>query len=41
MGLEDQVKDALRIPISEKLLGTFEAIVFSSWTGSKESRSSV
>jgi len=38
---EDHVKDALRIPMSEELLSTFEAMVFSSWAGSKESRSSV
>ena len=39
--LEDQVKDALRIPMSEELLGTLEAMVFSSRAGSKVSRSSV
>ena len=39
--LEDQVKDALRIPMSEELLGMFEAMVFSSWAGSNVSRSSV
>ena len=31
---EDQVKEALRIPISEELLGTPEAMVSSPWTGS-------
>lgn len=38
---EDQVKEAFRIPMSDELLGTFEAIVFSAWVGSKTSRSSV
>ena len=38
---EDQVKDAPRIPMSEELLGTFEAMISSAWAGSKASRSSV
>lgn len=38
---EDQVKDALRIPMSEELLGTLEAMVFPSWARLKVSRSSV
>lgn len=38
---EDQVKDALRIPMREELLGTFEAMEFSVWDGVKVSRSSV
>ena len=38
---EDQVKEAFRIPMSDELLGTFVAIVFSAWVGSKTSRSSV
>ena len=39
--LDDQVKEALRIPMREELLGTFEAIEFSAWVDSKASRSSV
>jgi hypothetical protein len=38
---EDHVKEALRMPMSEELLGTFEAMVVSCWAGSKASRSSV
>ena len=38
---DDQVKEALRIPMREELLGTFEAMGFSAWAGSKASRSSV
>lgn len=38
---EDQVKEALRIPMSEELLGILEAMGFSAWAGSKASRSSV
>ena len=38
---DDQVKEALRIPISEEFVGTFEAIEFSIRAGSKASRSSV
>ena len=38
---DDQVNEALRIPMSEELLGTFEAMGLSACAGSKESRSSV
>lgn len=38
---DDQVKEALRTPMSEELLGTFKAMGFPVWAGSNESRSSV
>ena len=38
---DDQVKEALWIPMREELLGTFEATEFPAWAESKASRSSV
>ena len=38
---DNQVKEALRIPISEELVDIFEETGFSAWVGSKVLRSLV